>query len=705
MVYRYTAFAIIFLFATSYRSAEKQSRDEVLLKMMMDGIGTHHYLVKDVNDEFSRDVFELYIKRLDGNKRLFLQSDIDQFDTWKEKIDDEIRSSSFTFFTLTESVWNERMKETASFIEDILAQPFDFSGNEEIVLDPDMREFAKTTEERKEMWRISLKHQTLSRIWETMKEEEAAKENKPDAEIKEFAILESEARERVLKNNRSWLDRMEMLETDDLRSTFLNSVANAIDPHTAYFPPEDKEDFDIGMSGQLEGIGATLTQRDGYTKVERIVPGSPSARQGELEGGDVILKVAQGNEEAVDIVDMRLDKAVRLIRGPKGTVVRLTVKKGDASVKLISIIRDVVVLSETYAKSSILKIEGSEANVGYIRLPKFYADFNGKEGRSCAKDVEQEIVKLRKQNVSGIILDLRNNGGGSLQDVVDMTGLFIETGPIVQVKSRGGSPYVLADRNPALQFDGPVVVLVNAFSASASEIMAAAMQDYGRAIVIGTGPTFGKGTVQRFFDLDQALEGNQDIKPLGSIKLTTQKFYRINGGTTQLNGVIPDIVLPDVYSQIEIGERENEFPMVCDMIDPVTFGKWDKYQVALSDIGKSSVSRTGGNEFFRKMAENSARWKENRDRKTVTLNYEAFVAESRVDEEEAKRYEDLSKAIAGFSSITLPEDSVKIVADSSLIALNEDFHDSNEKDSYLWEAMQVIREMAGKPEAVAGKEK
>ena len=355
---------------------------------------------------------------------------------------------------------------------------------------------------------------------------------------------------------------MDKIDESDWLSIYLNSITTIYDPHTAYFPPQDKENFDIAMSGQLEGIGARLTSKGGFIVVAEIVPGSACWRQGQLKVGDKILKVGQGDEEPIDITDMRTDHAVKYIRGKKGTEVRLTVKQVDGSVITIPIIRDIVILEETYTKSAVID------NKGYINLPKFYADFSGNGGRDCSDDVKNEILKLKEEGVEGIILDLRNNGGGSLQDVVEMAGLFIKEGPIVQVKAKVGKPRVYSDTDESVYYDGPLVVMVNTYSASASEILAAAMQDYGRAVIVGGSPTtFGKGTVQRAFDLDGFVsEAYDEIKPLGALKLTLQKFYRIDGGTTQLKGVTPDIILPDTWSYLNVGEKDQEFPIPWDEI-------------------------------------------------------------------------------------------------------------------------------------------
>ena len=308
--------------------------------------------------------------------------------------------------------------------------------------------------------------------------------------------------------------------------------------HTGYFEPIDRENFNIGMSGKLKGIGARLTTDGDFTKISEIIVGGPAWKKGELEKDDLITKVAQDvDDEPVDLTGMVLDDVVQLIRGEPGTTVYLWVKKADGSVEEISIVRDVVVIDESYAKSLILESEDENENVGYIRLPRFYGDYQNRDGRQCSDDIRKEIEKLQDENVKGIILDLRNNGGGYLSEVVKMSGLFIEEGPVVQVKNRGRKPHVLNDEDSRVQYDGAVVVMVNQFSASASEILAAALQDYGRAVIVGTATsTHGKGTVQRFWDLDNAIQGHTEIKPLGSIKLTIQNYYRVNGGFCSVEG-------------------------------------------------------------------------------------------------------------------------------------------------------------------------
>ena len=358
------------------------------------------------------------------------------------------------------------------------------------------------------------------------------------------------------------------LDREDWFSIYLNVIAERFDPHTSYFAPEEKEKFDVSMSGKFFGIGARLQKKNDYVEITELISGGPAWRNKELEAGDLILKVAQGNGQPVDIGGMKLDEVVKKIKGPKGTEVRLTVKKVDGSVKVIKIVREEVEIEETYAKSSVVNKDGNL--FGVIYLPKFYIDFENKDSRDAAKDVALEVDRLKKQGVQGIALDLRDNGGGSLKTVIDIAGLFIEKGPVVQVKSAGKSKEVLSDTDSKIQWDGPLVIMINNFSASASEILAAAIQDYNRGIIIGSTQSYGKGTVQNVIDLNQFVRNNS-MGDLGAFKMTTQKFYRINGGSTQLKGVSSDDVMPDKYSYIKIGERDADNAMPWDKIDPAPY--------------------------------------------------------------------------------------------------------------------------------------
>lgn len=674
------------------RSGEQEEKNQVLMQAVMQSLNTGHYSELNLDDAFSQKAYDLYLERLDYGKRFLLQSDVDLMNKYRNKIDDEINNNSSELLNLSAGIIDGRIRETEAWYKEILAQPFDFSKKEIVETDPEKLVFAKTKDELKDRWRQTLKRAVLARVVSELENQEEAKEkNDETVEQKSFEQLEKESREKILKSQNDWFRRLKEQTYNDRLSGYVNAIANIYDPHTGYFPPNDKENFDINMSGQLEGIGATLQEKDEFVSVERIVPGSPSSRQGELQSGDLIMKVAQGKDEPVDIEGMPLDEVVKMIRGKKGTEVRLTVKKIDGKTKVISIIRDVVILEETYAKSALIKREGENKPIGYIKLPKFYADFNQRGGRRCAIDVKEEVEKLSAEGVSGIILDLRNNGGGSLYDVVEMAGLFIDKGPVVQVKSRDARPEILADTDPKVQYDGPLVIMVNSFSASASEIMAAALQDYERAIIVGSPSTFGKGTVQRFFDLDRMISSHyESLKPFGALKLTTQKFYRINGGATQLRGVIPDIILPDAYSYIEVGEKENDYSMPWDEIAPAPFQPYN-HTWTVPKLRINSQKRTAQDESFRLISENANRLKALREKTTYDLNFDAYRNEQKKLEAESKKYEDMSKEIKGL--VIAPLSMEPAITDTVKQKIQDDWHKELRKDVYLNETLSIIRDM------------
>lgn len=680
------------LLLAAWKPTDPVTRDRVLMNLVTNSLNNLHYNPKELNDSLSAQVFDLYLKRLDISKRFLLQEDVNALSAFRYSIDDAFQDGSMTFFELSNEIITRRIDEAQQYANEILAQPFDFSKEAFIETDADKLDYAATPDELKERWQLNLKFQTLSRLSGKMEEQEKAIE-KGDTTFtqKTFAEWEVWARENVAKRNKDWLTRLQKTERKERFDMFLNAFINVFDPHSGYYPPKAKEDFDIRFSGQLEGIGATLEQEDGYIKVNRIVPGSASARQGELEVGDLIVKVAQDGEEPVDVVDMRLDDAVRLIRGPKGTTVHLTVRKIDGSLTIISIVREVVVLEETFAKSAILQEEGSKRRIGYIKLPSFYMDFNDSQGRSSAKDVLAELNKLQEEGIDGLVFDLRDNGGGSLMDAVSIAGYFIEKGPVVQVKSRMGAPSVFDDKDAKVQYAGPLVVMVNSFSASASEIFAAAMQDYGRALIIGSATTFGKGTVQRFFELDRMVpQENEDIKPLGSIKLTTQKFYRINGNTTQLQGLTPDIILPDRFAYVDIGEKERDYPMPWNIIDPATYQPWTSSTLDMKAIRQYQYRRMTSDTTFQLLQDQARQLKSQRDATYYPLEWQAYLDFEALRKAENKRFESLGKNALDIMASYPKADQILLEADTVKRATMEKWHEQLRKDRHLFEAVNIL---------------
>jgi len=666
-------------------------REKLIIMAVMKFIENRHFQEHEINDAFSRQIFKTYMQRLDGGKRFITMGEYDLMDDYEESIDDAISEPDLEFFDLSYELINEGVKKVKIMYPDILSHPFDFTIDEEIELDGDKLEYAKDDAELRERWEQYLKYETLTRLATKMDEQETEEDS--EGGMKSIAELEVESRTEVEKMMDDWFQRLDEVRRSDRFETYLNSITSTFDPHTGYFNPKRKDDFDITMSQRLEGIGARLQRSGSYTKVTSIVPGGPAWKQGDLQVDDVIHAVGQEEEEPVDINGMHIDDVVGMIRGDKGTNVTLTVKKVDGDMLDVTINRDEVLLDQGLAQSALLEYPGKVDKLGYIKLPRFYADFENPDGRSCAEDVALEIEKLKKQNVEGIILDLRNNGGGSLADVVEMSGLFIKGGPIVQVKSREKDPYVFRDKDEEVRYAGPLIVMVNKYSASASEILAAAMQDYERAIIVGSSSTFGKGTVQRFYDLDRVIRSNTDFKPLGQLKMTMQKFYRIDGGSTQLKGVEPDIVLPDRFSKIEIGEKELDHPMPWTEIAKVDYTQDVIDLSSLNDIEKKSHSRVDGNPVFQKIEDNADRVKRLRENSEYSLNLDEYQSFEKARSEEAKQYRNMYKEIEGLVVSTLPEDMEFVQLDSSRISRNEAWMKSIQKDVYIGECMSIMKDM------------
>ncbi|OQY25079.1 MAG: tail-specific protease [Desulfobacteraceae bacterium 4572_35.2] len=554
-------------------------RAKLLGYIVSEHLTRHHYSHKRLNDELSSAAFDLYIKQLDAQKRFLLQTDIKMLGAYENYIDNEIRRGMIHLPIYSSEIMSQRIPIVKKMIRDLLANPFDLTRSEELETDTKKLTFCQTDEQLRERWRKTLKYQVANRYLDLKEEQEEktsdsaseeATDSQEDVVIATDIQLREQAREKVSKRYTHLLERMLQGQRKDHFDRYLNAISRAYDPHSNYLPPDQKEDFDIHMRGSLEGIGALLREEDGYIKVVNVIPGGAAEQDGQLESEDTILKVAEGDQEPIDITDTRIRDAVTLIRGPKGTEVRLHVRKADGSRKIIRIIREVVQIKETFVKSTVIEQPDDDSRYGYLKIPSFYRDFNNgaDDARNVTDDTLAELTTLQRQNISGLILDLRNNGGGSLSDSVDTTGLFIKKGPVVQIKDSTGKIEVLSDNDPAVQYAGPLIVLVNKFSASASEILAGALQDYHRAIIVGSEHTHGKGTVQAVIDLDQnmPLRNMEKFKPLGALKITVQKFYRISGDSTQYRGIEADIVLPDRFKAIKSGEQYLDYSMPWDTI-------------------------------------------------------------------------------------------------------------------------------------------
>ena len=672
-------------------SSDEPNKDRLLIDLVSYVLDKLHYNPKIINDDFSLKVFDDFIDAVDSQKRFFLESDIQILSEYKLLIDDQINSSDITFFNVTFDILKKRISEVEGFYEAILNQPFDFNVDEEINLDYENLSYASNIDELRNLWRKRLKLSTLD-AFASKKEINEDKIDQEENQLKSDEEIEKESRSSIKENLKDFFQFNSELERTDWFSLYLNSIVTQYDPHTTYLAPEAKEVFDQNISGKFQGIGARLSKRKQQVEIVEVIIGGPVWRDNLLNVGDIIISVAQSeDEEPTEISLMKLSDATDLIKGEKGTNVYLTVKRVDGGIEQIVVTRDIVELEETYAKSSIINDESSK--YGLINLPRFYVDFDDYGERNAATDLKKEILNLKSKGINGLILDLRNNGGGSLKTVVDITGFFIERGPVVQVKSIGGRREILRDNDPSIIWDGPLVILVNEFSASASEILAAALQDYNRAIILGSNQTYGKGTVQNIVDLNNVISGST-YGDLGSLKITTDKFYRVNGGSTQLEGVKSDITFPNRYSYIDIGERDLENPLNWDKIDPARYNSLDK-MFNYSKLISNSNERIQNSEFFSLIDDHASWVRSQQDDKTISLEYNTY----KNDLDMSKLQNDKLKIIDNFKSpYNFQWNFVDELDDSSynndMKEIRDRWIESLQKDIYVNEAMNLLKDLS-----------
>jgi len=681
----------LFYAVRSGNHSEPSNRYEQILRRVGEMLEEGHFNPRKIDDQFSREVFYRYLKTLDPDRHFFLASDLVQLKKYETRIDDELLGAKLESFYAINEIYLKRMQESSVIYPLLLTDPFSFKVKEYFIDNPDSLKFGSNEAERKEIWRKEVKYFVLDRYVELSEQREKNKAKEGET-VKTDAQLEAEARDKVKKLYDRIFERLRNRFKDDDRFHWLvNDITETMDPHTSYYPPVEKRTFDENMSGEFYGIGASLTEDEGNIKIATIVTGSPAHKSGQIQVGDYIIKVAQGAEEAQDLSGFAVEDAVKLIRGKKGTEVRLTIRKPDGSKKVVSMIREKINIDETYAKSAV--ITGADnRKIGYIYLPEFYANFNDADGARCAADVAKEIEKLKIEKVEGIILDLRTNGGGSLMDVVQMVGFFIESGPVVQVKSRDESPSMLNDRdNNTVLWKGPLTVMVNEFSASASEIFAAAIQDYGRGIVIGSTSTYGKGTVQRSIGLDRNSWMTDNDQDLGNLKMTIQKFYRVNGGSTQMKGVLSDIVLPDQYEYLDYREKSQPTALPWDEIPGTSFKKWQS-NYSMNEIIRRSNERVRMNPAFNGIAEQT-KVLTIRNKKVYSLEITQFRNEKMQMSGAIKKIDTLTKLSVPLSITNVSTDLKTIGSDSLKIERNRSFINIRKNDIYLGETIEVMNDM------------
>ena len=670
---------------------DTSDKDNLIIQLITYVLDQAHYLDKEINDEFSEKVFDTFLENLDPYKRYFYASDIEEFSKYKYLIDDAFKNPNLDFFELVYKRYTKRMLESEKIFNDILSKPFDFNKNEVCECDFEELDYVKTKDQLFDRWRKLLKIYVIENYHNEIEDDLRKSKEDSDFILRNPVLIEKKTRETLketMQQNYAFIS--EEMQRSDWFSVYINSFVSQYDPNTSYLDPESKDRFDVDMSGNYAGIGARLQKKIDKVEITEVISGGPAWRDNSLEKGDAILKVRQDDEdEPVGILNMRLGEAVKLIKGKKGTKVHLTVKKVDGTVTEVTVKRDIVLLEETYIKSSI--VEKDNNTYGLINIPKFYIDFDNQSNRDAAKDLRTEIERLKEQGIQGLVIDLRNNGGGALKTVVDMAGMFIKNGPVVQVKYFDKEKQVLSDRDRSVLWTGPLVILVNEGSASASEILAAAMQDYKRAIIIGGNQTWGKGTVQNVFPLNRMVRGNTN-GDLGALRYTTQKYYRINGGSVQLEGVKSDINVPYRYKYLEFGEKDSENPLQWDEIDKVEFDTWNSNFNFEEAITKSN-KRMANNEYL-KLVDENAKWiKSVRDNKLINLNYDKFKLELEENSSITEKFKALNDYSMNYSFKSLPYEIDLIKNDSVLGLKRERWHKSLNKDFYIDEALNVLSDL------------
>ena len=714
-----TIASLFVAFQTQGRAGDNpKTKNEKILRNVGLLLEQGHYSPKNINDSFSKQVLNRFVKDLDEDKSIFLQSDIDSFTKYQNRVDDEIHGAKLESFYAINDSYTRRLNQASQYFTDILSKPFDFTKDENIVLDGEKLNYPKTETEKKESWRKRLKYLVLGKYSDMLEDRENNKNKKevlPTAAdslgaigkvTKKFvykadSTLEREARDIVKKQIDRYFTTLKTHNTnDELFSSFVNAITGEMDPHSNYFAPVDSRGFNEMMSGKFYGIGAQLKEDESKIKIASLITGMPAWKSGELGVNDEVIKIGQGNAEPVDVTGYAVSDAVKLIRGSEaGTEVRLTVRKPDGNIKVVILKRGEIKLEDTFAKSAIIK---GEHKIGYIYLPEFYMDFEKPNGARCSDDVAKEITKLKAENVEGIVIDLRGNGGGSLPEVVKMAGLFIEDGPICQVRGRDErQPYIWKDRDKSVLYNGPLTVMVDEGSASASEIFAAAIQDYKRGIIIGSTSTYGKGTVQRTIPLNPEAENPalaKQSEDLGTVKLTLQKFYRISGGATQLKGVTPDVVIPDRFELYKSREKDNDAALSWDEISKAQYSPWVTTYRADAVVNAANEQISTSNTF--KTMRQQIEWIDKKNDKEASLNLVKYKEDLKQLKVAYKQLDSLYKLPKEMTVMNNAIDTVGVSADKEKLDRNKQFLTRLKGDVYIDETVKVMNNMINQSNVV-----
>lgn len=671
--------AVIFGFVGAVSGYEYDPEIGVIARITANILADQQYSHRDLDDKLSQDLYKEYMDMLDPAKLYFTKEDHAEFAKYQKELDDSLKKGDINFAFLTYNRLLKRMKEYQKFADETLEKGFDYTIDESFCFNRKDAE-PPTAAEQKDLWRKRLKNDVLNfKLMERVAKENVDKTEEEKKKEEVLKLWKKSPEERIKNRIAASINILEKRKPVDRLEFFLTSLANVYDPHSSYMAPGTLEDFNISMKLSLVGIGAVLSSEDGYTKIVNIIKGGPASKNGKLEAEDRIIAVAQDGKPPVDIIDMPLKDVVQLIRGEKGTKVHLSVlkaKKGLNGVPVtITIVRDVVKLEDKSAQKEIKEVEvdGKKLRIGIIELSSFYTDFSGAslgkaDFKSSTRDVKKILESFNKEKVDGVILDLRRNGGGGLREAIYLTGLFFDSGPVVQIKSVNKDiPSIEYDRDNKTFYDGPLVVMIDKLSASATEILAGAIQDYGRGIIVGDKHSHGKGTVQTIMDLDQIVKYYGVKFPAGALKLTNAKFYRINGDSTQIKGVTPDIIFPNFTDPMEIGEQYLDYALPWDTVKPAQYTYSKTLAELIPELRKKSLQRRAENPDFKKLKKNIELFDAIRKKKEVSLN-------------EKKRWEEYKK-------------EKDLMDKETALLKEEDDKKEKKKDVYIEETIKIITDL------------
>lgn len=687
-----------------FNASSQDDREKEIFKRVKEVL-LYSYSPKDLDISYSKDVYKKYIEDLDPFKRYFLESDMEEFSKYKDKMSDMFIRNDVSFYHLSIDRLYKRINETEEYVNDIFSKPITFTNDDYFYTDDKKRKFPKNKDQAKQYWKSYIKYRILQEIFNGQKEKDSIndvkellensdkdKDSKKLNKAKTKEELQKESVKKVQENLSEYFRQVKLRKKSDLFSIFVNAYTEVFDIHTTYFSPKDKENFNSSMSGKIIGIGATLQDVKGYPTIRELVIGGPAWKSKEIEAGDKIIKVQQGKKGTpISVVGMLLDDAIRLIRGEEKTTVVLTIEKKDGSTKTVSLVREEIEIQETFVRSAIITDDKGN-KFGILYLPEFYVNLeNNSKGRDCSDDVKKEILELKKQGIIGLIMDVRNNGGGSLSEVVDIAGLFVGKGPVVQVKDASGEIKVLKSKEKDIVWDGPLILMTNELSASASEILAGAMQDYKRAVVVGPLQTYGKGTVQTIIPLNRF--GMEDDK-FGALKITIQKFYRINGSSTQLKGVTSDIIIPGIFSYSDIFEKSQEFALPWDQIPSTKYTIWQGTpKIDYQYLKSQSEERLKGSTYISSI-EKAGKWTKELDKiDKIPLKYEKFMQEMTKRRDQGKIFEKETNFDAKIKVEAPDYELVKFKTDTVLKAKREDWYKGMKKDFNLRESVNVLNDI------------